>query len=79
MGAAGRAHGTLLGRVSGILLHPISLPGAHGIGALGPAAHRFLDWLVSAGQSLCQVLPLGPTGYGDSPHACFSSFAGNPS
>jgi 4-alpha-glucanotransferase len=66
------------GRASGILLHPTSLPGPHGIGDLGPAVYRFLDWLVSAGQSLWQVLPLGPTGYGDSPYACFSSFAGNP-
>jgi 4-alpha-glucanotransferase len=66
------------GRASGILLHPTSLPGPHGIGTLGAAAYRFLDWLVSAGQSLWQVLPLGPTGYGDSPYACFSSFAGNP-
>jgi 4-alpha-glucanotransferase len=68
----------LSGRASGILLHPTSLPGPHGIGELGTAAHGFLDYLVSAGQSLWQVLPLGPTGYGDSPYACFSSFAGNP-
>jgi 4-alpha-glucanotransferase len=66
------------GRASGILLHPTSLPGPHGIGELGAEAYRFLDYLVSAGQSLWQVLPLGPTGYGDSPYACFSSFAGNP-
>jgi 4-alpha-glucanotransferase len=66
------------GRTSGILLHPTSLPGPHGIGELGAAAYRFLEYLVSAGQSLWQVLPLGPTGYGDSPYACFSSFAGNP-
>jgi 4-alpha-glucanotransferase len=65
-------------RASGILLHPTSLPGPHGIGELGAEAYRFLDWLVSAGQSLWQVLPLGPTGYGNSPYACFSSFAGNP-
>ncbi len=70
--------GSLAGRASGILLHPTSLPGPHGIGELGAAAFRFLDYLVSAGQSLWQVLPLGPTGYGDSPYACFSSFAGNP-
>ena len=68
----------LSGRASGILLHPTSLPGPYGIGELGGAAYRFLDYLVSAGQSLWQVLPLGPTGYGDSPYACFSSFAGNP-
>ncbi len=75
---AGRASGILSGRASGILLHPTSLPGPHGIGELGAAAYRFLDYLVSGGQSLWQVLPLGPTGYGDSPYACFSSFAGNP-
>ena len=65
-------------RASGILLHPTCLPGPGGIGDLGDAAYRFLDYLESAGQSLWQVLPLGPTGYGDSPYACFSSFAGNP-
>ena len=65
-------------RASGILLHPTCLPGPYGIGDLGPAAYRFLDSLASAGQSLWQVLPLGPTGFGDSPYACFSSFAGNP-
>ena len=65
-------------RSSGVLLHPTSLPGPWGIGDAGPEAFRFVDWLVSAGQSLWQVLPLGPTGYGDSPYQCFSSFAGNP-
>ncbi len=65
-------------RSGGILLHPTSLPGPDGIGDLGPPAIRFLDFLEQAGQSLWQVLPLGPTGYGDSPYACFSSFAGNP-
>ena len=65
-------------RASGILLHPTSLPGRFGIGDLGPAAHRFADFLRAAGQSLWQVLPLGPTGYGDSPYACYSAFAGNP-
>ena len=64
-------------RASGILLHPTSLPGRFGIGDLGPAAYRFADFLVSSGQSLWQVLPLGPTGYGDSPYACYSAFAGN--
>jgi 4-alpha-glucanotransferase len=64
-------------RSSGILLHPTSLPGGAGIGDLGPAAYSFVDFLSSAGQSLWQVLPLGPTGYGDSPYQCFSSFAGN--
>jgi 4-alpha-glucanotransferase len=66
------------GRASGLLLHPTSLPGPYGCGDLGAGAHRFLDFLAEAGQSLWQVLPLGPTGFGDSPYACFSSFAGNP-
>ncbi len=65
-------------RSSGILLHPTSLPGRFGIGDLGPAAYRFLDALASANCRLWQVLPLGPTGYGDSPYQCFSAFAGNP-
>src|SRR5678816_3139174 len=64
-------------RASGILLHPTSLPGPYGIGDLGPEAYKFADFLVAAGQSLWQVLPLGPTGYGDSPYACYSAFAGN--
>lgn len=64
-------------RSSGILLHPTSLPGRFGVGDLGPEAYRFADFLAAAGQSLWQVLPLGPTGYGDSPYACFSAFAGN--
>ena len=65
-------------RSSGVLLHPTSLPGPYGIGDAGREAFRFVDWLVSAGQSLWQVLPLGPTGFGDSPYQCFSAFAGNP-
>src|SRR5271166_5292214 len=65
-------------RSCGILLHPTSLPGAYGIGELGPEAHRFADFLRDAGQHIWQVLPLGPTGYGDSPYQCFSAFAGNP-
>lgn len=65
-------------RSSGILLHPTSLPGPYGIGDLGPQAYRFVDWLASTGCKLWQVLPLGPTGYGDSPYQCFSAFAGNP-
>jgi 4-alpha-glucanotransferase len=64
-------------RASGILLHPTSLPGRFGIGDLGSEAHEFVDFLVASGQSLWQVLPLGPTGYGDSPYACYSAFAGN--
>ena len=65
-------------RAGGILLHPTSLPGPYGIGDLGPQAYRFVDWLASTGCKLWQVLPLGPTGYGDSPYQCFSAFAGNP-
>ncbi len=65
-------------RSSGIVLHPTSLPGPFGVGDLGPAAHRWIDWLADAGQRIWQVLPLGPTGYGDSPYQCFSAFAGNP-
>lgn len=64
-------------RSSGILLHPTSLPGPYGIGDFGPQAYEFVDFLVAAGQGLWQVLPLGPTGYGDSPYACYSAFAGN--
>src|SRR2546427_3530940 len=64
-------------RASGLLLHPTSLPGDYGIGDLGDAAYRFVDFLIAGGQSLWQVLPLGPTGYGDSPYACYSAFAGN--
>ncbi len=64
-------------RASGILLHPTSLPGPFGIGELGDEAYRFIDFLASSKQSLWQVLPLGPTGYGDSPYASLSSFAGN--
>src|ERR1051326_4493576 len=64
-------------RASGILLHPTSLPGGFSVGDLGPEAYRFVDFLVSAGQSLWQGLPLGPAGYGDSPYACYLAFAGN--
>ncbi|HEV3468125.1 MAG TPA: 4-alpha-glucanotransferase [Pyrinomonadaceae bacterium] len=64
-------------RTSGILLHPTSLPGRFGVGDLGAEAYRFVDWLGAAGQHLWQVLPLGPTGYGNSPYQCFSAFAGN--
>src|SRR5436309_5056510 len=65
-------------RRSGILLHPTSLPGRYGIGDLSHAAYRFVDFLKSCGQSLWQILPLGPPGYGNSPYQCFSSMAGNP-
>jgi 4-alpha-glucanotransferase len=64
-------------RSSGILLHPTSLPGRYGIGELGLEAYRFVDQLERGRQSLWQVLPLGPTGYGDSPYQSFSAFAGN--
>ena len=64
-------------RASGILMHPSSLPGPGGIGELGPAAIEFVHRLAEAGQGLWQTLPLGPTGYGDSPYAPFSTFAGN--
>ena len=66
------------GRLCGILLHPTSLPGPYGIGDLGYNAVKFLDFLHLAKQRIWQVLPLGPTGYGDSPYASPSSFAGNP-
>ncbi len=68
---------TLFPRASGVLLHPTSLPGRYGIGDLGTYAYRFVDWLQQAGQSYWQVLPLGPTSYGDSPYQCLSAFAGN--
>ena len=65
-------------RSSGILLHVTSLPGGHGLGDLGRSTYEFVDFLASAEQRLWQMLPLGPTGYGDSPYQCFSAFAGNP-
>jgi 4-alpha-glucanotransferase len=65
-------------RRSGVLLHPTSLPSRYGIGDLGPAASNFLAYLARARQTLWQVLPLGPTGYGDSPYSSPSAFAGNP-
>ena len=65
-------------RRSGILLHPTSLPGPQPVGSLGQEAYTFVDNLVAAGQSIWQILPLGPTGYGDCPYSCYSAFAGNP-
>ncbi|HTT11228.1 MAG TPA: 4-alpha-glucanotransferase [Burkholderiaceae bacterium] len=65
-------------RLSGILLHPTSLPGPHGSGDFGPSAYHFLDWLAAAGQSLWQILPLTPIGPGNSPYASVSAFAGSP-
>ncbi len=69
---------TLFPRASGILFHPTSLPGRYGIGDLGEWAYRFVDWLHAAKQSIWQVLPLGPTSYGDSPYQALSAMAGNP-
>ena len=67
-----------LPRASGVLLHPTSLPGRHGIGDLGEEAHAFVGFLAETGQRWWQMLPLGPTGYGNSPYQSHSSFAGNP-
>ncbi|KEH99407.1 4-alpha-glucanotransferase [Clostridium massiliodielmoense] len=65
-------------RSGGILMHVTSLPSPYGIGTLGKEAYSFIDFLVESGQKYWQVLPLGPTGYGDSPYQSFSAFAGNP-
>ena len=65
-------------RSAGILLHPTSLPGPYGIGDIGAAACTWVNELVRAKQTWWQILPLGPTGYGDSPYQSFSAFAGNP-
>ena len=67
-----------LPRAYGLLLHPTSLPGPYGIGVLGEEAFAFLRFLGESGARYWQVLPLGPTGYGDSPYQSFSAFAGNP-
>ncbi|HIE25302.1 MAG TPA: 4-alpha-glucanotransferase [Anaerolineales bacterium] len=67
-----------LPRSAGILLHPTSLPNRYGIGDFGKNAHKFIDFLHDSGCQLWQTLPLGPTGYGDSPYQSFSAFAGNP-
>ena len=69
---------SLFPRASGVLLHPTCLPGPDGIGDLGESAFRFVDWLERCGQSLWQILPLGPTSFGDSPYQTLSAFAGNP-
>jgi 4-alpha-glucanotransferase len=69
---------SMLERGSGILLHPTSFPGPYGIGDLGPSSFRFIDWMEAAGQHFWQLMPLGPTGFGDSPYASPSAFAGNP-
>ena len=65
-------------RESGILMHITSLPGPYGVGTMGEEAFRFVDFLQEAGQHLWQILPLNPTGYGDSPYQAFSAYAGNP-
>ncbi|MDR0273593.1 MAG: 4-alpha-glucanotransferase, partial [Clostridiales bacterium] len=64
-------------RASGVLVHPTSFPSIYGMGDLGAGAYAFIDFMKAANQKLWQVLPLGPTGYGDSPYQSFSSFAGN--
>jgi 4-alpha-glucanotransferase len=76
MAVAGRQQG--LERSAGILLHPTSLPAFGGIGTLGPNAYAFAADLAAAGMRIWQVLPLGPTGYGDAPYSTLSAFAGNP-
>ena len=65
-------------RESGILMHITSLPGPYGVGTMGKQAYHFVDFLSKAGQSVWQILPLNPTGFGDSPYQSFSTFAGNP-
>ncbi len=71
-------HFSLYNRAGGIILHPTSLPGDFGIGELSSDLLKFLDYLYKYGIKLWQILPLGPTGYGDSPYSSFSAFAGNP-
>ncbi len=66
-----------LPRACGVLLHPTSLPGPRPVGEIGPSAHAFVDFLAATGQRYWQMLPLGPTGYGNSPYQSHSSFAGN--
>ena len=65
-------------RLAGILIHPTSFPGPYGIGDLGKGAYDFIDFMHKSGMKLWQVLPLGHTGFGDSPYQPFSSFAGQP-
>ena len=67
-----------MSRAAGILLSISSLPGEYGIGCFSKSAYDFVDWLKEAGQTYWQILPLGPTSYGDSPYQSFSTFAGNP-
>ncbi len=77
-GAHAPGKADMMERSSGILLPLFSLPSPHGIGTMGRAAYEFADFLHAAGQRYWQLLPLGPTGYGDSPYQSFSSYAGNP-
>ena len=65
-------------RCSGILMPLSSLPGGYGIGSMGAPARKFVDFLAAAGQTIWQILPVGPTGYADSPYQSCSAFAGNP-
>ncbi len=65
-------------RSSGVLAHVTSLPSPHGVGTIGKTAYEFIDFLAAAHQTYWQVLPLGHTGFGDSPYQCFSAAAGNP-
>lgn len=65
-------------KYAGILAHPTSFPSPYGIGDLGPGAYQFIDFLAASGLNLWQVLPLGHTGFGDSPYQPFSAFAGQP-
>jgi 4-alpha-glucanotransferase len=65
-------------RASGILLHPTCFPSRFGIGDLGDKAYQFIDFLADSLQQVWQILPLGPTGYGNSPYLCYSALAGNP-
>ena len=65
-------------RAAGVLMPVSSLPSSYGIGTLGKKAYEFADWLKKAGQTYWQVLPVGPTGLGDSPYQSFSAFAGSP-
>ena len=65
-------------RANGVLMHISSLPGSTGIGTMGKAAYDFVDFLKKSKQTYWQILPIGPTSYGDSPYQSFSTFAGNP-
>ena len=67
-----------MARVSGVLMPITSLPSPYGIGTIGKEARKFADFLKKAGQSIWQILPVGPTSYGDSPYQSFSTYAGNP-